>query len=338
MTISARPAALRWGIVRMDRSEKHMSNRRMLASVVTFFAVTATLNAQQQSLVQAQKETMAAERTIAMAWEGFAVDNNTYTPGDPKSGITSEGRGPGDELHWSRYVQINFDYVRSLLEPKYIRSLPRTDGWGNPFQFAVHLANGISDQYVIRSLGADGTADGDGSYVRGATTSPNADIVYTDGEFATYPKGVSIAPPSRPLTELNELKPLDHVVALLEESGYKYAKTSDSTWKFEFKMTTVPSMEVYIVYREYLLLAFVYIGDQKQLKLDADKLRTLLRYNDEIDVAKVALEEDGRVVYRVEAPLRTVDEEQFRYMLTQVSRGADGLIGKLLPAQGRTSS
>ena len=309
-----------------------MSRSKTLAALAVLCVASTTLHAQQRGLIEAQRETMRAERSIALAWEAFAAHNNSYTPRDTQSAITSEGRGPGKELRWGRYIQLNVDYVRSLLEPTYIASLPRTDGWGNPLQFAVHLSNGISNEYVIRSLGADGVADSSGTYIPGPTTSPNDDIVYSSGEFVAYPTA-----PYRTITELNSLKPVDHVVALLEESGYKYSKVSENTWKFQFAAKSVHSLDVYIYYTQYLVAAFVNIGDRKSLKLDVDTLTTLLRYNNDIDAAKVALQNDDRVVYRIETPLRVIDEDQFRYMLTQVTRGADGLVSKLAPHIGRST-
>lgn len=310
-----------------------MNNTKLLPLAVGWAVLfgSSLASAQQPSTIQAQKVTMADELTIATAWEAFAVDHNSYTPLDAKSGITSNGRGPGTELHWPNYVQVTFDFMRSMLEPTYIRILPRNDAWGNPYQFAVHIVNGASDQYVVRSLGSDGKVDGDGSYTMGGTSSPEADIVYADGAFVAYPKGISLAPTERPIAELNALKPVDHVVALLEGTGYKYSKVSENMWQFQFSAKSVPSLDVYSYYVEDVLAVIVYIGDKKQVKLDRENLLLLLRYSAEVDSAKPVLMKDDQIALRVECPLRVVDEAQFSYMLTQVTRGADDLLAKLIP-------
>jgi hypothetical protein len=310
---------------------------RLTVVVATALMLADVVHAQSQPF-SPQRTTMINARAVAMAWEAFAVDNNSYTPHDPKSGITSMGRGSSTELRWSNYVQLSFDYLRGMLEPTYIKSLPQTDGWGYPLQFAVHLTSGASDQYVIRSLGSDGAADGDGTYSPGATGLQTADIVFSDGEFVTYPKGINIGRTARPIAELNELKPIEHVMALLEASGYRYAKVSESMWTFTFEAKSVESLEVHVYLIDYLLTAFVYVGGKETLKLDSSTMRTMLLYNDDVDAAKVVLEDDGKVIYRIDAPLRVVDEEQFRFMLTQATKGADELIAKLLPkSHGPTS-
>ena len=62
-----------------------------------------------------------------------------------------------------------------------MKDLPRVDGWGNSYVFAV-TSNGHG--YEIRSFGANVRPD---PLVKVATTDPNADIVYSNGMFVSYP-------------------------------------------------------------------------------------------------------------------------------------------------------
>ena len=110
-----------------------------------------------------QKRTMADMRTIATAWEARATDRNTYLVARP--GIVSY-----DDLHLA-------------LEPKYVKQLPRDDGWGNPFVFASN-----DQEYSIRAIGADHRIDG--HLVPGATTDFDCDILYANGSFTAYPEGI----------------------------------------------------------------------------------------------------------------------------------------------------
>ena len=105
---------------------------------------------------------MADMRTIATAWEARATDRNTYLVGRPGN--------------------VSYEDLRRVLEPKYVRDLPRTDGWGNPFQFI-----GKDQEYSIRALGSDHRMDA--KLVPGAINDFARDIIYTNGTFVTYPEG-----------------------------------------------------------------------------------------------------------------------------------------------------
>lgn len=84
------------------------------------------------------------------------------------------------------------DVLASALEPIYIRSLPRLDGWEHPY-----LVWSDTKTYFILSGGADGVLDRD--YLASvdptaalakdssATTDPTADIVFSDGQFVRWP-------------------------------------------------------------------------------------------------------------------------------------------------------
>jgi len=118
------------------------------------------------------KQTMAEIRSIGTAIESYAVDNNVY----PTTGGL-----------------VVVEAIAADLEPIYIRTLPRMDGWNHPYLFS-----GDTKHYVIVSPGADGVLEQD--YLdlgvpkatlavgRTATSSPDADIVFADGEFVRFPE------------------------------------------------------------------------------------------------------------------------------------------------------
>ena len=124
-----------------------------------------------------QKRTMADMRGIAVAWESRAVDVKQY---NAAGGFTMPA------------AAITYPEITTMLIPTYIRSLPRTDGWGNPLQFGVDQPIGTTTGaagYTIRSPGRDGKTEGN-SYVGGATTNYDCDIVYASGQFIVWPDGV----------------------------------------------------------------------------------------------------------------------------------------------------
>ena len=112
-----------------------------------------------------QKRTMADLRSIATAIEAHAVDHGAY----PKT---------------DGYVAVAF--VRSQVEPFYIRALPLADAWGNPF---LYWSDGA--HYRVVSNGWDGVADRPyDAVVAGTRTDTFAsDIVFGDGQFLQWPEG-----------------------------------------------------------------------------------------------------------------------------------------------------
>ena len=117
------------------------------------------------------RRAMADLRSAGTAVESFAVDWNVY-PG-PVAPIDAVAR------------------IETILEPTYIRSLPKVDPWGNPFLFWSDTTH-----YALVSYGPDGTPDfpyatwGQIEFEAlrtGQTTRFGADIVFANGQFVQYP-------------------------------------------------------------------------------------------------------------------------------------------------------
>jgi type II secretion system protein G len=114
-----------------------------------------------------QRRTVADIRTIALAWESRASEMQSY-------GIAGYDF-PG--------TPVAYDDLHQALSPTYSRILPKVDGWGRPFEFAV--GNGPK-QYAIRSAGRDGIMEST-EIVAGEVDNPDCDIIYGNGSFITYP-------------------------------------------------------------------------------------------------------------------------------------------------------
>ncbi|MEA2164352.1 MAG: hypothetical protein QOK37_2479 [Thermoanaerobaculia bacterium] len=129
-----------------------------------------------------QKRTMADIRTIATAWEARATDTNSYSvDGDHDSRAGARQRTSGER-------RVTPAELARSLEPKYIRNLPRTDGWGMELQFTESDFTASQAQtYIIRSLGSDRRSDRIAN-LSGATTSFEDDIIYSNGSFVRYPE------------------------------------------------------------------------------------------------------------------------------------------------------
>jgi hypothetical protein len=112
-----------------------------------------------------QLQTLADMQSIATAWEARAADVHSYS-------VATRNR-----------TRITPDDLARTLAPKYIRTLPRTDGWGSEFEFAV-----TDDGYVIRSLGSDRKRDRIATIANGPTRNSADDIIYSNGSFIRYPE------------------------------------------------------------------------------------------------------------------------------------------------------
>jgi len=125
-----------------------------------------------------QKRTMTCLRTVAVAWETYFNDFNTYCPSGKNQ----------PELKWGN---ITPEELQALLEPRYIKALSIKDGWGNPLQFAVQCLPKGGAAYAIRSAGSDKAWDGE-VYTPGTKTlKPERDIVFSSGQFDQWPEGLS---------------------------------------------------------------------------------------------------------------------------------------------------
>jgi general secretion pathway protein G len=144
-----------------------------IIGILAAIAIPNLLTAMQRSK---QKRTMADMRSIATAWEARATDTNRY---NAAGGITLPS------------VSVGTSVLSGMLCPTYMKQLPAKDGWGNNWIFAMDQAAGsgtstAAQVYMIRSTGKDGKTDsGDG----GATSTFDADIIYSNGSFVQWPEG-----------------------------------------------------------------------------------------------------------------------------------------------------
>jgi len=141
------------------------------AGIIAAIAIPNYLTAIERSK---QKRTMAGILTFGAALESYASDNNEY-PKDP-AGLTE------------------------ALVPKYVKTVPRVDGWGHELQY-ICLKSPTEPQsekcvgYVIGSAGKDGRfeheslLDALAAQGKNRTSNFDCDIVFSNGTFMEYPVG-----------------------------------------------------------------------------------------------------------------------------------------------------
>ncbi len=150
----------------------------LLAAFVGALGWIAVLNLVEARNRSFQKRTMADMRTIAQALEARATDTKTYglIPSDTRKRVALGDLGP---LRRARHSELE----RALV-PKYIKRVPRYDGWKHEFDVRV-----AANMYAVRSVGNDGRAEGN-VYTNTLIQGYERDLVFTDGTFIQYPEGI----------------------------------------------------------------------------------------------------------------------------------------------------
>ena len=136
-----------------------------IIGIIAAIAIPNLLNAINRGR---QKRSMADLRTIGTAIEAYAVDMAFY-PTFSEAPLTTGA---------SLFTNV---------EPTYVKTVPREDGWRTPF-YAVS----VSRFYTLGSAARDKIIDDMSmqSYGPGITSDMDCDIIYSNGSFVQYPEGV----------------------------------------------------------------------------------------------------------------------------------------------------
>lgn len=133
-----------------------------IIGIIAAIAIPNLLNAIQRGK---QKRSMADMRAIGTSVEAYAVDNNMYpAAGSPVTVITSD------------------------TEPVYIKKMPTKDAWDTLFNYVSGPQNSAPQEYTISSAGKNKAFET--SFIRGATTNFNNDIIFSQGSFVQFPEGI----------------------------------------------------------------------------------------------------------------------------------------------------
>jgi len=135
--------------------------------------------------VQAQKRTVADIRNTGTAMFSWLTDQ----VGAGAAGQSQTEKGT-QTVSLTQYSPISHEELEKLLVPEYIQAIPKTDGWGHPYEFYLNVEDPLAQQVLgIRSPGRDGEYSST-DYVVGPFTpeSFDEDIVWTDGFFLRWPQ------------------------------------------------------------------------------------------------------------------------------------------------------
>jgi hypothetical protein len=117
-----------------------------------------------------QKRSMADMRIISTAVESYGTDHKSYPAA---RGITELAR---------------------LLEPAYVKSLPRNDAWGYPFDYVRVILPKGEEGFVIRTAGADSVFEQKNptayAYTEGGVQGLERDLVMSTISPSQWPEGM----------------------------------------------------------------------------------------------------------------------------------------------------
>jgi uncharacterized protein len=133
----------------------------------------------------AQKRTLGDVRNVGTAMFSWLTDQ----VGASAAGqLQVETPTPGADL--KNYPPISFEELEKILVPIYLAELPKTDGWGHPYEYYLNAADLMAQHVMmIRSPGRDGRfSEGLYSVSAFAPGDFDQDIVWSDGYFVRWPE------------------------------------------------------------------------------------------------------------------------------------------------------
>jgi prepilin-type N-terminal cleavage/methylation domain-containing protein len=86
------------------------------------------------------------------------------------------------------------DELAAELSPRYIQEIPDQDGWKNPYEFYLNIANPLVENVMLIRSGGRDLAFAADTYEFGAfdPTDYAQDIVWADGFFVKWPQNIKV--------------------------------------------------------------------------------------------------------------------------------------------------
>ena len=120
------------------------------------------------------------------------------------------------------------------------------------------------------------------------------------------------------------------LVALLEKSGYSYAKVRDGVWEIPGTGKNLKEFGIRLALADDVLLVMVKMADRKDLRLQPALMTKLLELNHKFDWIKLALSED-MLYLRMDTHLRLVDNQELKYLVEQIANASDETYPQIKP-------
>jgi putative sensory transduction regulator len=128
-----------------------------------------------------------------------------------------------------------------------------------------------------------------------------------------------------------DLEPLDRVVQLLEDSGYRYTKQRSWLWAVVFAGKQMPSVSVWIMAANNELIIQGVVALHDQVVSAPDVMRRLLTMNGNGAGPAFLIDDDGHYVARSRFVLDELDETVFKSSLQAIVAATDAAYGAIKP-------
>ena len=157
---------------------------------IVLVAAAAPARGAEAKAADPRRVTLDTIREVGRALYYWAVDVAGEREAHPQADGKPREQPP--TVRWNDCPAVTYEEARSLVVPRYLAELPRTDAWGNPLELCVDR-EGVKakGQLVlgVRSAGADGKFDGN-VYTVGAfdRAQLDHDLVWLDGYFIAWPQ------------------------------------------------------------------------------------------------------------------------------------------------------
>ena len=148
----------------------------MVVAIIGILAAIAIPNLIAALQRAKQKKTMMNIRNLATAWEARASDYSKYNA----AGINGAD------------VPVPTADLADVLEPTYIKAMPKKDGWERDLSLYAEFAltdTAIAQRYAITSAGRDGSYEATPAPGSFAASEFDCDIIFSNGQFITFPVG-----------------------------------------------------------------------------------------------------------------------------------------------------
>ncbi|HMQ03857.1 MAG TPA: hypothetical protein PKD26_08065 [Pyrinomonadaceae bacterium] len=118
---------------------------------------------------------------------------------------------------------------------------------------------------------------------------------------------------------------------LLNETGYKLAKASETVWMVPFEGKAQKDIAVVASLSDDILVVFSVIAEKKNFKLSPELTMKLLRANSDYDRVKLGIDKDGDIFARIDISVRVMDLEDLKMNLEQIAAVADEIHAAVKP-------
>lgn len=118
----------------------------------------------------------------------------------------------------------------------------------------------------------------------------------------------------------------DRIGQFVKKSGYKYQHVEKGIWTLASDSGTV-----LVATGEGIVVVFMTVAENGDYRTTVESLTEILRLSNELDHVKFLIDDDGSIVVRADARLKSVDQAVFDDTVVRIINGYEKSSAKLSP-------